>query len=225
MMRMIQKYGNEQLKAGLFALLMSLGILIQAQTEFEITKSAVDNDNRLYFQDIAIENGLYTALVSDGILSDGIVTSLYSGYFLNHWLGARSGVSLIMDLKDDSPYIKIPCLIALRTPKFRLSTYDSETFNDFLLNLFLSIIPTRFEVNAGPSFGYVLNNRRNFASSIDFNLRIGFQIWRIGIYGNMGANYLWTKNFVERSNYSTGVNKRIRPVWYANLSGGLSFRF
>jgi hypothetical protein len=215
----MQRSENKLLKAGLITLFMCFGMLINAQTEFEIEEPYIDNDNKLYFQDIVAEYGLYTTTALNS-LPDGYITSLYSGYFLTHRFGFRSGASLIMDLKNGSPYIKIPCLVAIRTPTVRLAIPEPETFKEFLLNLFLLILPTRFEFNAGPSFGYVWNNQRNFASSIDINLRMGFQFWRIGIHGNMGANYLWTKNFIDK-----GSKKSFRPDWFANLSLGVSFRF
>lgn len=223
---MIQKYGNEGIKAGLLALFMCFCMFVQAQTELDAEldidkEHDIENDNRRYFHDIALERGTYfdaTKLNSD--LSDGFVTSIYGSYFLTHNLGFRSGISLITDLKNDSPYLKIPCLFAFRTPTFHFSNWEAESFGEFLFSLFLAIMPTRCEVNLGPSIGYVWNNSRNFASSMDFNLRLGFQFWRIGINGNMGVNYLWTRNFVDRSSA-----RNVRPPWFVGFSGGVSFRF
>jgi hypothetical protein len=192
----------------------------QAQTEFEIEEPYIDNDNKLYYQDIVAEYGLYTDMAVNSSLSDGFVTSVYSGYFLTHWFGVRPGVSMIMDL-NNSPYLKIPCLFAVRSPLVRTTIAEPETFREFLFNFFLYILPTRYELNIGPSLGYVWNNRRHFASSIDMNLRMGFQIWQIGIHGNMGFNYLWTKNFINKDE----IAKNARQAWYVNLSIGASFRF
>jgi hypothetical protein len=194
------------------------GVKSQTQMEFNIEKPYTDDDNKLYYQDIVAEYGLYTGA---GSLSEGFVTSLYSGYFLTHWFGVRPGVSVIMDLDDNSPYLKIPCLFAVRSPMARWTIAEVETFREFLLNLFLYIIPMRYEFNIGPSLGYVWNNQRHFASSIDMNLRMGFQIWRIGIHWNMGFNYLWTKNFIDINR----IKQSDRQAWYANLSIGASFRF
>jgi hypothetical protein len=191
-----------------------------AQTEFIIEKPYID-DNKLYYQDIVAEYGLYTAIAANSSLSDGFVTSLYSGYFLTHWFGVRPGVSVIMDLTDNSPYLKIPCLFAVRSPIVRTTIAEADTFREHLFNLFLHILPMRYEFNIGPSLGYVWNNRRRFASSIDMNLRMEFQIWRIGIHGNMGVNCLWTKNFIDRDRMA----KNVRQAWYANFSIGASFRF
>jgi hypothetical protein len=217
---MMQISENKLLRAGLITLFMCFGLLTNAQTEFEIEEPYIDNDNKLYFQDIVSEYGSYTATTLNSSLSDGYIVSFYGGYFLTHWFGFRSGASLIMDLNDNYPYIKIPCLFAIRTPTIHLSIAEPESFKEFLLGLFLYILPSRFELNVGPSLGYVWNNQRSLASSIDINLRMGFQFWRIGIHGNMGANYLWTKNFIDRDS-----KKLSRPAWFANLSLGASFRF
>jgi hypothetical protein len=212
----------KQIKVGLIILFTCLGAFLKAQTNgLEITEPYRDNDNRRYFQDVSCEIGFYSANTT-GDLSDGFIANISSGYFFNPWFGMRPGVSVITDLDDYSPYVKIPCLIAFRTPTTRLTIREPETIKEGLINLFLLLLPTRFEFNIGPSLGYAINNQHRFASSIDANLRMGFQFWRIGINGNMGLNYLWTKNFVERDFIR---NKRIRPAWYGNLSVGMSFRF
>ncbi|MDR1594817.1 MAG: hypothetical protein LBS43_10120 [Prevotellaceae bacterium] len=222
---MMKKYGKGRIKAVFLALFMCFGMFVQAQmelqAELDIDKEHdIENDNRLYFHDIALERGVYFDTRMNSDLSDGFVTSLYGSHFLTHNLGVRSGISLITYLKDDSPYLKIPCLFAFRTPTFHFSNWEAESFGEFLFNLFLAIIPTRCEVNLGPSIGYVWNNQRNFASSIDGNLRLGFQIWRIGINGNMGVNCLWTRNFIDKDSIN-----RFRPAWFVGFSGGVSFRF
>lgn len=225
---MLQKYEKEGIKAGLLILFMCFGMLAHARKDTVNTwykERYMDNDNWLYFQDIALERGLYTATVSSDNLSDGLITSLYGSYFLNNIFGFRSGVSLITDLNSDSPYLKIPCLFAIRSRTFRISYDESDNFRDFWRNLFwniMSAIPARFEINMGPSLGYIWDNQRSLAFSIDGNLRMGLQFWRIGIYGNMGLSYLCTKNFVD-GNFM--AKKRIRPAMFANISGGVSFRF
>jgi hypothetical protein len=220
----MQRSENKLLRKGLIALFICFGLSAKAQTEFEIEEPHIENDNKLYFQDIVAEYGSYSTTALNSDMSEGYITSLYSGYFLTHWYGFRSGASLIMDLKHNSPYIKIPCLFAVRTPSLRLLIAEPESFREFLLSIFLLIIPTRFELNVGPSLGYVWNNQRSFASSIDANLRMGFQIWRIEIHGNMGVNYLWTKNFIDRD-YDRDYKRLFRPAWFINLSFGASFRF
>jgi hypothetical protein len=200
---------------------VSFVMTAQTQTEFKVEELYIDNDNKLYYQDIVAEYGLYTATDANSSLSDGFITSLYSGYFLTHWFGIRPGVSVIMDLNNNAPYLKIPCLFAVRSPIVRTTITEPENFREFLFNFFLYILPSRYEFNIGPSLGYVWNSRRHLASSIDMNLRMGFQIWRIGIHGNMGFNYLWTKNFIDRNRIATEA----RQAWYVNLSIGVSFRF
>jgi hypothetical protein len=221
---MTQKYVKEWIKAGLFVLFISFGALVQAQMdtegELDIDKEHdIENDNRRYFHDIAFERGLYTVTAMNSDMSDGRITSLYGSHFFTHNLGVRSGVSLITDLKY-SPYLKIPFLFAFRTPKFHFSNWEAETFGESLRNLLLAILFTRCEINAGPSLGYVWYSQHNFASSIDLNLRMGFQFWRIGINGNMGINYLWTRNFVNKK-----IKRQSGNAWFANLSAGVSFRF
>jgi hypothetical protein len=227
---MMQRYSNKQLKLSLLVAFMFAVMALSAQMDMETESGiheqdvAIENDNYRYFRDIVLERGLYMAMINkpNSELSDGRITSLYGSYFIKHWLGFRSGASLIMDLKDDSPYLKVPCLIAVRTPRIRIELHDAETFSEYLTNLFLLFIPARFECNLGPSFGYVWNNRPAFAFSIDGNLRMGFQFWRIGLHGNMGFNYLWTKNFKGQESF--GLRKYVRPYWYANMSFGMSFR-
>jgi hypothetical protein len=209
---------RKRIKTVLLALFICYGAGVQAQTETE-GKRYIDNDNWWYFQDIALEHGAYVSTISDHSMSDASITSLYGSYFLTHNAGFRSGISLIV---DESHYLKIPFLFALRTGTLRLSAGKSENLGEFLKSLIFLIIPARGEINIGPSLGYAWNARRNFASSIDANLRLGFQIWRIGINGNMGINYLWTNNFAGKKPHG---RKSIDPVWFVNLSAGLSFRF
>jgi hypothetical protein len=213
---MMQKNAKKWIKTGLFVLFICFGAPVQAQMY------NIENDNWRYFYDIAIERGLYTATTVNSNFSDGRITSIYGSYYFTHNRGIRSGISLITDLKD-SPYLKIPFLFAFRTPTFHFSNWEAETFRESLRNLFLSLMPTRCEINTGPSLGYVWNSQRNFASSIDLNLRMGFQFWRIGINGNMGVNYLWTRNFVTKK--TKKVKGRSDNAWFVNLSIGMSFRF
>jgi hypothetical protein len=220
---MMQRSENKLLRKGLLVLFICFGLSAKAQMEFEVEEPHIENDNKLYLQDIVAEYGSYSTTALNSDISEGYITSLYSGYFLTHWYGLRSGASLIMDLKNNSPYIKIPCLFALRTPRLQLFIAEPESFKEFLISIFLHII-TRFELNVGPSLGYVWNNQRNFASSVDANLRMGFQVWRIGIHGNIGANYLWTRNFLDRD-YDKGYKRLFRPAWFVNLSFGASFKF
>ncbi|MDR1896900.1 MAG: hypothetical protein LBR10_08935 [Prevotellaceae bacterium] len=200
---------------------MCFCLSLQAQTNAE-HKRHIDNYNRRYYQDIVLERGLYIP-TTDNSMSEGYITSLYSGYFITHNLGFRSGVSMITDLNNGSPYLKLPVLFTLRSPTLHISYHrDDETFGEYLRHLILYLLPTRYEINLGPSLGYVWNNRRNFAASLDLNIRAGFQFWRIGLYGNMGINYLLTKNFVNRDIIPRGKS---RPGWFGNLSLGASFGF
>jgi hypothetical protein len=221
---MLQKGEKEGVRAGLFTLFLCFGLFAQAQTDKEnewYSNHYMNNDNWIYFRDIALERGLYMATVPIDDLSDGRITSLHGSYFLNNIFGFRSGVSLITDLNDDSPYLKIPFLLALRSRTFQTSVVESETFKEFIRNLIWYIIPKRCEINMGPSLGYIWNNKPDWAYSIDSNFRIGFQFGRIGLNGNIGVNYLLSKNFI--GSYFIYA-KRSRPVWYVNLSAGFSFR-
>jgi hypothetical protein len=58
--------------------------------------------------------------------------------------------------------------------------------------------------------------RYRFASSIDANMRMNYQIGLFGVYGDMRVSYLWTKNYLYEQSH---------PAWLANLSNGVSFRF
>jgi hypothetical protein len=217
---MMKKYRKKQIITGLLALFMCSGMMASAQTEME-NERYINNDNWRYFKDIALESGLYASTSGVNNMTDGSITSLYGSYFPVHNMGFRSGVSYIMDI-NHSDYVKIPLLFAIRSRTFHFSHTEYETFWETLRDLILCIMPARCEVNTGPSLGYVHNAQRKFAASLDLNLRIGFQFWRIGINGNMGINYLLTKNFVDKKT----VNRQSsRPAWFANLSIGGSFRF
>jgi hypothetical protein len=222
---MLQKWERTGRLILLFILCADGGMFAQAQTQAETVNEwyqerYLDDDNWLYFRDIALERGMYMATGPSDDLSDGRITSLYGSFFLNNILGFRSGASLITDFEDT--FLKIPCLFALRSPTFSGPNLESQNFGEFFRNLILYIIPKRCEINLGPALGYVWNNPRRWAFSIDGNFRLGLQFWRIGINGNIGVNYLLTKNFVDRDFLSA---KTVRPAWFVNLSGGVSFRF
>jgi hypothetical protein len=210
------------MKKILIVLFVVFHLFSQAQTN-TTGKLYIDDINRIYFQDIDLTYGACIAPKSSNIY--GSVTNLSGSYFINRTIGFRSGVSLIMDMNNDT-YLKMPALFAVRW-KSVTSTSDSRmveyhNFQDFFLNLFLNLFPHHYEVNIGNSLGYVFNSKYHFASSLDANFRMTYMIWRIGLNGNLGVNYLWTRNFVDKDNL---VRKQFRPGWFVNLSAGLSFRF
>jgi len=213
----------------------------QSENKYSIT----DNDNWKYFYDIGFESGLYSSTNAGGNPS-GSINTLTGSYFLSDKLGFRSGISLISEMDGSNYYWKIPLLFSFRTKTFSGVFYnieDIESFKDFFVSFLLYLLPTRFEFNVGTSLGYISPNdsqtdsyrngervhvessivNREFASSLDANFRLSYQIWRICLNGNLGINYLWTRNF----NHYDGPwgNVKTNPSWFGNLSAGISFRF
>ncbi|MDR2056769.1 MAG: hypothetical protein LBP83_00495 [Dysgonamonadaceae bacterium] len=202
------------------------------------------NDNLIYFHDVTLERGLFIP-TDNNHLSNGSVTALSGSYFLNDKFGFRSGISYISEMDGSQMYWKVPLLFAFRTTTIPFNDdtdMDFETARDYLVYLLLNVIPKRFEFNAGPSLGYMTpyslyyssgetltlpsettRLRYRFASSIDANMRMIYQIGQLGLYINMGISYLWTRNYIyfETKPY----RKESRPAWLANLSLGVSFRF
>lgn len=204
---------------------------------------ADDNDNWKYFYDIAVESGTY---VSAPLSRDNFIVTLSGSYYWSSKYGVRSGISLITEANSNAKYIKVPVLLAFRTRTFTGGfdpDYDYDNFGSTLAHFILSLLPTRFEFNIGISLGYItpetysayttvngekvmfesLNIHNPFAASLDANGRISFQFWRICVNGNLGINYLFTKNYNYRL-YSPN-EERYRPPWFINASLGFAFRF
>ena len=226
------------------AVVIFLLILLTQQSNAQMIESADDNDNLKYFHDIAIETGAYTPI--DNSFSGGNVVTLSGSHYWNDKWGLRSGLSFITAVEGSDKYFKIPVLFSFRTKTFvgvfeDKDVYDN--FGEFLLNFILQILPTRFELNAGASLGYITpaksasyiveNGRKSllstadvrsrFASSLDVNGRLSFQFWRICVTGNLGLSYLLTNNYDYRIYYPR--EEKIRCSWFVNASCGLSFRF
>jgi hypothetical protein len=208
------------MKKILIVLFLVFHLFSQAQTNTD-GKRYLDDINRIYFQDIDLTYGACIAPTSSNMY--GSVTSLSGSYFLTRTIGFRSGVSLIMDMNSDT-YLKMPALFAVRWKSVTSDSHMVEyhDFSNFFLNLVLNLFPHHYEVNIGNSLGYVFNSKYHFASSLDANFRMTYMIWRIGLNGNLGVNYLLTRNFVDNDNLA---RKKFRPGWFVNLSAGLSFRF
>jgi hypothetical protein len=64
---------KKRIKAGLLTLFICFGIIAPAQKE-PASKRYIDNDNWWYFQDIALERGLYLPATSNHNMSDGYIT-------------------------------------------------------------------------------------------------------------------------------------------------------
>ncbi len=202
------------------------------------------NDNWRYFRDIGVEYGIYIPTEYNN-LSNGSITNLHGGYFFNDKLGFRSGITLITGMEGSGNYWKIPFLFSVRTKTFNIewnSDAEYDNASDLLFNFLLFILPNSYELNIGPSLGYMtpknsityitqggaefseiykINNR--FASSIDANLRLSFQLGKICLNGNMGINYLLTKNYDYH--FFIPDDTAQKPTWFVNLSVGVSYRF
>ncbi len=218
-----------------------LPISAQQQSDFE------DNDNWKYFYDIGFESGLYVSTNVKSFQSASINT-LHGSYFFSDKLGFRSGISYISGMDGCDYYLKVPLLFSFRTKTFRMNWWEvlSEdgSFGDFIRSVIFSLFPTRIEFNVGTSLGYLypqsshtysfrngeeiliesFDASQRFASSLDGNLRLSFQFWRICINGYMGFNYLWTNNFNHNVFYPSHKEER-KPSWFGNIGAGASFRF
>jgi hypothetical protein len=233
----------KQNKLRIIILFFCIALTLQAQDP-----NTEKNDNWKYFYDIAVESGIYNSI---GYHENGSILSVSGSYFYNDKFGFRSGVSLITGMEGSDKYWKIPMLFAFRTKTFK--TDWDETFGysddinyiflDILTNVLVRVLPTRFEFNAGPSFGYLMpeysptyihqgdqlivsksiNAHSHFASSLDANMRMSFQFWRICLNVNLGANWLWTRNY-EYMQYLP-VQRTDKPAWFLNFGAGASFRF
>jgi hypothetical protein len=173
--------------------------------------------------------------------------SLHGSHFFNDKLGFRSGISFISEMDGSSMYLKIPLLFSFRTGAVSFSENNDvefESFQEILIDFLLNALPKRFEFNIGPSLGYMqprtdstrisldggewmlaetIETRHRFASTLDANMRMTYQIWRIGLNINVGISYLWTKNSRRHTYYP--INSQSQPSWFANLGIGASFRF
>jgi hypothetical protein len=201
------------------------------------------NNNCDYFHDVALERGAFIP-TTHGDLSDGTIITLHGSHFLNDKFGFRSGISYIYGLEGSNMYWKAPFLFAFRTGTISFNDDNDpefETLRDYYTYLLLNIIPKRFEFNAGVSLGYMtpdspyypdesflspsetMTLRYRFASSVDANMRIIYQIGQLGLHVNAGVSYLWTRNYIY-SIYKPYCEES-HPAWFANLSIGASFRF
>jgi hypothetical protein len=241
---MKRKFGySKKIRLAVIAFLLILPI---QSANAQMIHSDNDNDNFRYFYDIAVDVGSYMPMNATAMssFSDGSVISLSGSYYYNDKFGFRSGISYISGLYGCDKYLKVPFLFSFRTRTFHwLIDRESDNLRELLLDLLLLLLPTRFELNVGPSLGYInpskyayytnirgndvlvqtADIRSRFASSIDANARVTFQFWRICINGNIGFNYLLTNNFDYRI-YSPNTEK-VNASWFLNASAGLSFRF
>ena len=210
-------------------------------------KALDEDDNQKYFYDIAVDGGLYIPMDEASRLTGGSTTSISGAYYFNSKWGLRSGLSIISGMEGSDTYWKAPILFSFRTKTFPLNWGSSDDytddFKDFLFHFLLSLFPSRLEFNTGPSFGYMTSNpglayhyqneqevisetyniNNRFAASWDTNIRLSYQIWRIGITGSFGVNYLFTKNYQYHCFYP--IDTTYEPKWFGNISMGASFRF
>ncbi len=235
-------------KVAMFSVILfflSFSFVLQAQNASS-GKSSPDNSDRKFFYDLGLETGLYVS-TTDRDWPSGSILSFHGGYYWNDRFGVRSGLSFISGLEGSDRYYKVPLLFSFRIGPYQKEWDDRDEYDNFgelLFAFLLHFLPTSLEVNAGTSFGsispdlseiYTINNKgkeilserswvsREFASSLDANLRLSFRFWRINLTGNMGINYLYTKNF--HHTLYVPEETRNRPCWFANLGLGASFLF
>ena len=203
-----------------------------------------NNDNFRFFYDIGVEVGAFRPISSTNYLQGGAMFAITGSYFYSHRFGFRSGLSLIDAMEEGDIYWRVPILFAFRTKTFRTdltdwrsrrmpySPYWELSFIQRLANdvgsFLLVLLPTRFELNAGTSFGAIpsyhserIEVSQRFANTLDANARLSFQFWRICINGNLGISYLLTRNI----NYKGLNSEKTKPSWFSNMSFGATFRF
>ncbi|MDR0332921.1 MAG: hypothetical protein LBI15_05600 [Dysgonamonadaceae bacterium] len=207
-----------------------------------------ENDNWRYFKDIGIERGTFIPM-SKFNLSSGNALTITGSYFYSDKWGFRSGVSFIDGLAGGANYWRVPILFAFRTRTFTADYDLNDMYEDYsfsgsltrgLIGFFFSLLPTRFEMNAGASFGgispyhskgyssngsHITDISRTFASTLDANMRIGFQFWRICVNGNFGISYLLTQNINYYDIHPNLGEEKSNPSWLGNMGVGASFRF
>lgn len=206
-------------------------ILSYAQTFVDTT-----DDNRKYFYDIGLS---YSYLI---FRDDSRMVNLQGAYYFSPNMGIRTGLSYSGGITDDCDWmIKIPALFSFRTATAEglEPMYDGdETFGEILFMSLLYLLPKRFEVNMGPSFGYMTADKK-YASdeklksdnyfienkpmvTMDTNVKMTIPIKRIGIDFSLGVSYLFTKNikYYSPDNLSNRTQR-----WIGNFSMGAHYRF
>lgn len=208
------------------------------------------NDENIYryFSDISLASGLCLFFKDYSGEGSGNTYSLQgSYYFLPNW-GVRSGFSYVNNLSGMDYYYKIPLLFSYRSRTVKMERIDMdevENFRDILLSVFCSLIPAAIEADAGMSFGYIHPDVteyhdpkgnpvlydgyqvvRKFAPSFDANLKIIIPVWRFGVYGSVGASYLFLRNFEYHAYAPVPPDyNNSRTGWLAQLILGGYFRF
>lgn len=195
-----------------------------------------ESDNKKYFYDLGFS---YSTLIFRG---DASMLNLHGAYYFSPNWGVRTGISYTSDISDDCDWlIKVPALFSFRSetvdstePAFD----DDDSFGQMLFSALWYILPKRFEVNAGPSFGY-MSPFRKFTEdeklysdnyyintkpmvTMDLNGKMTIPINRVGIDLSLGVSYFLTKNIKSYSLNSTDT-KIYR--WMGNFSVGIHYRF
>ncbi|MFV0417923.1 MAG: hypothetical protein ACK5KT_04190 [Dysgonomonas sp.] len=194
------------------------------------------SDNKKYFYDLGFN---YSTLIFHG---DASMIGLNGAYYFTPNLGIRTGLLYTRDLTDDCDWlIKVPALFSFRTETIESMTPnldDCETFGEMLFSSLLYILPKRFELNAGPSFGY-MDTYRKFTEeekiksdnyfintkpmvTLDANAKMIILIGRVGLDFSMGVSYFLTRN-IKYYSFDNLDNKISR--WMGNLSVGAHYRF
>lgn len=215
-----------------FLLLLFLFTLLSLQAQ----KHNDISDNKKYFYDVGLS---YSTVFFHG---DASMINLHGAYYFTQNLGMRTGLSYTRDLTDDCDWlIKIPALFTFRTetidsmePDFD----DCDSFGEMLFSGLISILPKRFELNIGPSFGYMEAWRKYTEEeklksddyyinvkpmiTLDANAKMTIPIGRVGFDVSFGVNYFLTRNIKYYS--PDGLDNKISR-WMGNISVGGHYRF
>lgn len=213
---------------------------------FVTLNAQTNNDetlNKRFYKDIGISQSIL-------FVGDGSITNLHGAYYFTPKLGVRSGISYSNNIIDNcKSYIKIPILFSLRSETIRnddpdFTIGDEDNLSDIILNAIgniLFMIPTRYEINIGPTIGYISSDSKLTAEekrqvddyfvnvnpmiTLDANAKMTLALYRIGIDFSFGVSYLVTPNLKYYSNniYSDKDGKTLR--WIGNFSIGAHYRF
>ena len=220
------------IKNTLFSLFFFLFVTLSLQAQIYNDVS----DNKKYFYDIGFS---HSTLIFHG---DASMIGFNGGYYFSQNWGMRSGLLFTRDLTDDCDWlVKVPALFSYRTETvdgFEPDFDNCETFGEMLLYGLFSILPKRFELNAGPSLGYMDTDRKyteedkkgsdNYYINtkpmlmLEANARMIIPMGRVGLDVSMGVNYFLTRNVKYYS--SNGFDNSISR-WMGNISVGMHYRF
>lgn len=170
--------------------------------------------------------------------------------FITPNIGIRSGaIVYASEFMNAGWGMKIPAYASFRTgsSKTEYDPYDArnmdDSFGESILYSILGQIPLNFEVNLGPSFGYLATTKwtkrltneekskrmqyyphARLMVTLDANIRLCFNIERVGIVITGGGAYSLTNNFKYYSARYDSDNGKVAR-WSGTIMAGLTYKF